>query len=318
MEQQDYDRFLAHVALWEQDELLQQDQLDLYYIMYQLAIDMAALKKDTALVQLYTDKREEVMSQALVKNDVLIETEQTIMDTNYMPHMVAFDELRQRCEEQIEQQQLRNYTLTIFHIVGDILTEHERQQVMIRLHEAMLRLDYHQSQWAQRLVKEVALYFVEAETPIFNHERMMMNIVPAFFLEECIKERRLEKLKNFTMNEMHKAFWISAYYCNACIDIYDEALQTISVQDQQLILEYDRVDTAILFSKPFLTGDTYPKELIHAQTRLLREVQLRWHTADNYSQLFMHLSKLAESYQFAEKDVLQYLALDTFFSPTTS
>lgn len=184
--------------------------------------------------------------------------------------------------------------------------------------QAMLRLDYHQSQWAQRLVKEVALYFVEAETPIFNHERMMMNIVPAFFLEECIKERRLEKLKNFTMNEMHKAFWISAYYCNACIDIYDEALQKISVQDQQLILEYDRVDTAILFSKPFLTGDTYPKELIHAQTRLLREVQLRWHTADNYSQLFMHLSKLAESYQFAEKDVLQYLALDAFFSPTTS
>lgn len=138
LEQQDYDRFLAHVALWEQDELLQQDQLDLYYIMYQLAIDVVALKKDTALVQLYTDKREEVMSQALVKNDVLIETEQTIMDTNYMPHMVAFDELRQRCEEQIEQQQLRNYTLMIFHIVGDILTEHERQQVMIRLHEAMM------------------------------------------------------------------------------------------------------------------------------------------------------------------------------------
>lgn len=138
LEQQDYERFLVHVALWEQDELLQQDQLDLYYVMYQLAIDVATLKKDTALVLLYTDKREKLMSQALVQNDVLIENEQTIIATNYMPHMVAFDELRQQCEEQIEQQQLENYTLTMFHVLGEALTEHERQQIMIRLHESMM------------------------------------------------------------------------------------------------------------------------------------------------------------------------------------
>lgn len=182
----------------------------------------------------------------------------------------------------------------------------------------MLRLDYHSSRWTNMLLSDVAHYLFKKETPIFNKKKMMMNIVPGFFLEKLVQSKKLENLKSFTKNNAHYALFISAFCCNYCIDLYEEALFNLDLHDQELILEYDRVDTSILYEEKYGQFDSYPRELVVAQTHLFKLVQTLWYEKQDSYDFTRDIKKIIDDYRFNERDILKNLQMDSFFNPEKS
>ncbi|MEE1132815.1 MAG: hypothetical protein UHX00_14430 [Caryophanon sp.] len=97
--------------------------------------------------------------------------------------------------------------------------------------EYMLRYSYQTSLTAKMLLYDAATSLCEREVPIWDKQMMMQHTVTTFFLEQLVMSKRVAKFKAFTEGHFHHALFISAFYCNYCLDIYEEAIQQLSKED---------------------------------------------------------------------------------------
>lgn len=168
--------------------------------------------------------------------------------------------------------------------------------------EYMLRLSYQTSLSGKMLLYDAALFLFEAETPMWNKEMMMQHTVTTFFLEQLVHSKRVLKFKTFTQQHFHHALFLSAFYCNYCLDIYNEALQQLSNEEQVLLCEADMIDMSMLFDSKYQAYESYPRQLVIAQTKLFKEVQQLWHSRQAEQHIMQQLNKLADDYHFSKND----------------
>lgn len=169
--------------------------------------------------------------------------------------------------------------------------------------EYMLRFSYQTSLTAKLLLYDVATFLCEREVPIWDKQMMMQHTVTTFFLEQIVVSKRVAKFKVFTEGYFHHALLMSAFYCNCCLDIYDEALQQLSNDEQVLLHEADKINMSILFDKKYQAYESYPKQLIIAQTKVFKTVQQLWQERQSEQYVMQQLSKLADDYRFAKNDM---------------
>lgn len=176
-----------------------------------------------------------------------------------------------------------------------------------RFFEYMLPVHYQSSATAKMLLYDVAIYLYEPDTPVLNKKNMMQHTVTTFFLEQFLASKRAAKLKVFTQLKFHHALFLSVFYCNYCLHIYDEALQQLQKSEQTMLRESDRINMSILFEKKYEQYESYPKTLVIAQTKLFKHVQQLWQQQDVEQTIMQELSKLADRYRFSQKDMQQAL-----------
>lgn len=169
--------------------------------------------------------------------------------------------------------------------------------------EYMLRLPYQTSTTAKLLLYDVAIFLYEPDPPMFNKKNMMQHSVTAFFLEQFTVSKRVGKLKTFAQLHFKQAMFLSAFYCNYCLDLYDEALQQLSKSERMMVRESDIIDMSILFDKKYQAYESYPKALVIAQTKLFKLVQQLWQQNENDQVIMQQLNKLADDYRFTAQDM---------------
>ncbi|MEE1132816.1 MAG: hypothetical protein UHX00_14435 [Caryophanon sp.] len=77
-----------------------------------------------------------------------------------------------------------------------------------------------------------------------------------------------------------------------------------------LLHEADMIDMSMLFDKKYQAYESYPRQLIIAQTKLFKTVQQLWKERQSEQRIMQQLNKLADDYRFAKNDMNKSLQGD--------
>lgn len=171
--------------------------------------------------------------------------------------------------------------------------------------EYMLRLPYQTSIIAKIMLYDVAIFLHEPDMPIFDKTYTMQHSVATFFLEQLTCSKRASKIKKLTQLRFHSAIFLSAFYCNYCLDMYDEAIQQLSKTEQAMVRESDVINMSVLFDKKYQAYESYPKTHVTVQTKLFKIVQQLWHEKGQDQFIMQKLNKIADDYHFTVQDMQQ-------------
>lgn len=129
-----YDAFFAKLATLESAGF--QHQYDLQQVMYQYTILAAEGINDEALIQQYEQQYERCEQ---MRNQMLQRLRRyNVKKEELMRYMVLFETLKKRVNRHMERGALPQYTVVMFHIERQHLTDKELQALQMIMHEQML------------------------------------------------------------------------------------------------------------------------------------------------------------------------------------
>jgi hypothetical protein len=157
-----------------------------------------------------------------------------------------------------------------------ILSEQHKVQLApinkIKLYFPMLRPEYKDKPFAKSIMLDFYVFYSIKDEPIINSNLELVYILRRFLLTEVQRNEQLKRLKLKLINNPAIAMIAAALTTNIYLDLIEQLSKNLTDLEQQLLENY--LDTIkLLFKIQEQKYSAYPKQLVLAETSLLKEIR---------------------------------------------
>lgn len=142
------------------------------------------------------------------------------------------------------------------------------------------------------LMQDIALYFYNEETPIFNSELTLIHPLRHTIVSEIIREKRLARLKAYTNHHDALSLFAAALTTNMYIDLLQSSFSEVSEEEARQFHYFNDCIEEI-FQISFSQNNSYPKKFVQMETTVLQS--LRHYVQQHEDDYAQHIHKIHSS-----------------------
>ena len=135
----------------------------------------------------------------------------------------------------------------------------------------MLRPQFIDNFFATNLVVDIFYYLYLEDVPAINSNAASIFVARKTYLDWIMQTKKIEHLKEKTVNKKDKSLIVSVHIVNAIIDAYLIIVKQYSKEDIQFINRFLGHKAAI-YSASFLQDQNYPQKLLTLETEICQKV----------------------------------------------
>ena len=190
-----------------------------------------------------------------------------------------------------------------------ILSEQQKQDCeelqYYDLYFSLMRHEYMNNTVTISTMYDIWIYYYYEEQALYNSELTMIYLLRHYVVDKVLNTPKFQRIKMHTVGSYTKSLIAAALTVNIFCDINRKILVDISKEELALILKYSN-STRIIFESVLQKLNTYPKQLVHIETKMLQLMRqyINEHE-EEFAEKIIEVVKFMDQYALDEKDIFE-------------